>query len=198
MRSEQLLAVGIFAVASVVSSALGGREDGTPPPTVERHDAPFALDAPTLTPSPVPSATPEASMTPVPTETPTPLPANATARAGGNDDAPPSGNRAEWPADVQARERALLFALAESPWPSSLWPAVLTISYCESTWNPGAIGSGGHRGLMQIAPIHIPTWIAGAGFGWDDMLLPGPNLAVAYALYLDQSWQPWSCRYALN
>ena len=62
---------------------------------------------------------------------------------------------------------------------------------CESGGDPWAYYAG-HRGLMQIAPVHI------AKVGGDLSLLydPAVNLRVAYAIWLDSggNWEQWACR----
>ncbi len=52
---------------------------------------------------------------------------------------------------------------------------------CESGGDPQAVSPAGHRGLYQIGYVHIER-ITRLGYTWDDMLLAGPNLAVAYDL----------------
>ncbi|KKK65642.1 hypothetical protein LCGC14_2972060, partial [marine sediment metagenome] len=69
----------------------------------------------------------------------------------------------------------------------------LRVAWCESEWREDAVSAYGHRGIYQIAPVHIPR-IEAMGYTWDDMLLAGPNVAVAYALWLEQGWSPWICR----
>lgn len=64
---------------------------------------------------------------------------------------------------------------------------------CESGGDPRAISSAGHRGLYQIGYVHIER-IMRLGFTWDDMLIAGPNIAVAYDLQSEQGWDPWTCR----
>ncbi len=158
-------------------------------------------------PGPVSSAegaggTSVATATDAPTEESTVTamtPTNGTGMApvispGGND-APPSGNRAEWPAETQAREKAVLFALAASPWPSELHAQVLSVSFCESSWRPGA-ENGISYGLLQLTPLWF-TYYGVLFSGWADIHV---NLALAWQVYnydLERGqapWNQWSCK----
>lgn len=84
------------------------------------------------------------------------------------------------PADIAAAIRAYA-------WPYA-W-ATSTI-FCESTFDPGAEGKAGERGLTQIAFVHIDR-IHRLGFTWAQMYEVGPNLAVAYDLWSEQGERPW-------
>ena len=53
-----------------------------------------------------------------------------------------------------------------------------------------ATGWAGERGIMQIAYDHIDR-IQRLGFTWAQMYEVGPNLAVAYDLWLEQGEHPW-------
>lgn len=68
----------------------------------------------------------------------------------------------------------------------------LRVARCESTMRPDAVGRAGERGLMQVHPVHRAR-IERLGYTWDQMLQPGPNLAVAHDLYREQGWRPWTC-----
>jgi len=46
---------------------------------------------------------------------------------------------------------------------------------------------------MQLNVIHKAR-AARLGYSWEEMLEAGPNLCVAYDLWLDQGWGPWSCK----
>lgn len=70
------------------------------------------------------------------------------------------------------------------------WPCAeaLAVARCESGLSPSAV-NGQHAGLFQIAlDWHRPK------FGGADPFDAGANVAVAYAIWLDQSWLPWSCK----
>lgn len=74
----------------------------------------------------------------------------------------------------------------------------LDVSWCESGHNPLAVGAIGERGLMQIAPVHIPR-INRLGFTWNDMFEPTANILVAIDIWLDtESWAAWSCKPVLD
>src|SRR3990172_7670993 len=57
----------------------------------------------------------------------------------------------------------------------------LDIFYCESTWNPHAIGYAGERGIPQIHPIHFEAYSVDG-----DQLAHYPDIAgyIAYKIYL--------------
>lgn len=75
------------------------------------------------------------------------------------------------------------WALAESPWPSDLWPTVERIVQCESNGNAAAVGPGGYQGLMQVDPrLHGPVPPDAVG-----------QLTQAYGVYLRQGWSAWGC-----
>lgn len=65
----------------------------------------------------------------------------------------------------------------------------------ESSLNQWAVGSTfGERGLYQIHPVHQGDYIPALGYTWDDMFQVIPNIDVAYSLYRDRGWSPWSVR----
>lgn len=70
----------------------------------------------------------------------------------------------------------------------------VSVARCESGLNPRAISpGGGNYGLFQINTVHR-GWVANMGYTWDQMLEPGPNIAVAYALWSGSGWGPWTCK----
>lgn len=70
----------------------------------------------------------------------------------------------------------------------------LRVAHCESRLNPAVVSSGGgNLGLFQVNTIHRSRWEA-MGYSRADMLTAGPNVAVAYSLWSEQGWRPWSCR----
>ena len=85
--------------------------------------------------------------------------------------------------------------IASYPWP---YATTLRIAKCENAyyaygyWRPEAIGEYGERGIMQIHKVHIDR-IHSLGHTWDDMLKVEPNIAVAYDLWAEQGWGPWTC-----
>ena len=60
----------------------------------------------------------------------------------------------------------------------------------ESGGNPRAVG-GTSRGLFQI---NGSAHAARVGGDLDALFDPATNVRVAYAIWLDQGWRPWSCR----
>jgi hypothetical protein len=64
--------------------------------------------------------------------------------------------------------------------------------YGESNGYAAVISAGGHRGLFQLDPIHAWRFVA-RGWTWADALVAERNIAVAYELYTERGWQPWSC-----
>ena len=71
--------------------------------------------------------------------------------------------------------------------------AYRVVRYCEDKeLEPGQVGDAGERGLFQIHSVHLER-IERLGWTWEDMLEVVPNVAVAYDLWLDMGWEPWSC-----
>ena len=67
----------------------------------------------------------------------------------------------------------------------------LLVAECESTLRPWAMSSdGSNAGIMQVNITHLAR-IERMGYAWNDMLLVGPNLDVAHAIWLEQGWGPW-------
>lgn len=87
-------------------------------------------------------------------------------------------------------EDDLLALLAESPWPRHEWPTVVRVAYCESRFQPEAVGDGGRaEGLMQI---RTDVWHRLARSF--DLMDARDNLTAAYVAYLEAGgWWPWSC-----
>lgn len=82
--------------------------------------------------------------------------------------------------------------LAEYPWDVSIAVAVMQ---AESGCNPQALNpTDNHRvctgsmGLMQIGCLHAQTY----GVSVEGLYDPATNIRIAYALYLEHGWQPWS------
>lgn len=76
------------------------------------------------------------------------------------------------------------------------------VAGCESTGDetgehldPAAI-NGDHSGLFQLARRYHEDRARRLGFTWDQMLQPGPNIAVAADLFAEHQWGPWTCRWA--
>lgn len=70
------------------------------------------------------------------------------------------------------------------------------VSGCESGHDPSAVSpGGGNWGLFQINVVHKRR-VANMGYSWDQILDPFVNAAVARAIYDEQGWGPWTCRWA--
>lgn len=64
------------------------------------------------------------------------------------------------------------------------------ISLQEARFDPLAVGSAGERGVFQIHGVH-----AGRVEGSLDRLFRAEvNVRVAHELWLDQGWEPWTCK----
>lgn len=72
------------------------------------------------------------------------------------------------------------------------WTA-LQVMWCESGGKPWKTGVRGERGLFQIHPIHASGNVVRAGYTWDQMYEPEPNVAVALFMWSNSGWEPWSC-----
>ena len=90
-------------------------------------------------------------------------------------------------------------ALARSPWPPYLWPQLIAVARCESSLNPLAVGDHGRAlGLMQVrVDAHLDR-IHKLLYTPEQLLELGPNLEVAYDIYKESGWKPWSCSYVLR
>ena len=74
--------------------------------------------------------------------------------------------------------------LPETSWPESEWPAVEAVAWCESRWDPSAVGLLGEQGVLQVRPeFHgpVPTDVLG-------------QLEQGFDIWSEYGWQPWSCR----
>jgi hypothetical protein len=85
------------------------------------------------------------------------------------------------------------------------WPGdddkAVRVAGCESTGDrsgptydldPGATGSAGERGTLQLHPVHRER-VASLGYSWDDMYDAGKNTIVAWDLFTESGWEPWTC-----
>lgn len=71
------------------------------------------------------------------------------------------------------------------------WPRheARAVRWCESTNNPNATGRAGEAGHFQIHPVHWWRFRASES-PWN----PEANTRVAYEIWLEQGWRPWTCR----
>lgn len=63
----------------------------------------------------------------------------------------------------------------------------------ESGGDAGAESPGGHRGLFQLASLHAWRFEA-HGWTWDDAFVAERNMEIAYEIWQDSAWIPWSCK----
>lgn len=77
--------------------------------------------------------------------------------------------------------------LSQYNWPVEQAERVLM---CESSGDPSAVSPDGQNiGLFQINLVHI-----GKLRGGESLLDPVVNVRIAYQIWADQGWGPWSCR----
>ena len=69
----------------------------------------------------------------------------------------------------------------------------IAVAGCESTFDLQAISRTNDYGLFQINRIHERR-VTAMGYRWSQMLELRPNADVAFAIYREQGWRPWSCR----
>lgn len=112
--------------------------------------------------------------TPVPA-TPTPVPTAVPALSS-------------WPTE-RALTRGEVASLARAAgFPQWAVPAAVRVAWCESTWKPWATGAAGEYSLFQIHPVHI------ARFNGANPYSPLANARVAYQIWSEQGWGPWTCK----
>lgn|SRR3990167_10104717 len=77
------------------------------------------------------------------------------------------------------------------------WPgddrAALSVAKCESSFDPTA-RNGVHIGLFQLSGRYHRGRAARLGYSWEQMAQVEPNVRVAWDLYSEQKWRPWSCK----
>ncbi len=74
------------------------------------------------------------------------------------------------------------------------WGAeALAVGECESHWKPEAVSRTGDWGVMQLNRRWQEARVNRMGYVWEEVLDPAINLTVAWAIYQEQSWRPWSC-----
>lgn len=84
-------------------------------------------------------------------------------------------------------------SLEASLWPEWSYSILTSIIACESGGIPTQTGKAGERGLMQVHPVHAYKTVVQAGYTWEQMYQPVPNLNVAYLIWQLQGWGAWSC-----
>lgn len=75
-------------------------------------------------------------------------------------------------------------------------PHAIQVARCESGLHPTDT-NGQYMGLFQLGNYHRHR-ATRLGYSWSDMLSPQPNINVAYDLFIEQGWTPWSCRSAIR
>ena len=73
--------------------------------------------------------------------------------------------------------------LPETSWPESEWETVEAVAWCESRWDPSAVGLLGEQGVLQVRPeFHgpVPPDVLG-------------QLEQGYGIWSEYGWQPWAC-----
>lgn len=86
-----------------------------------------------------------------------------------------------WVADLEAPAIEVPAAWAASA-PGVIW--------CESKFNPAAVGAAGERGALQIHPIH-ERGMAKQGLDWRNSEVDRTIYAIQ--MWERSGWQPWSC-----
>lgn len=67
------------------------------------------------------------------------------------------------------------------PWPCG---EALRVAWCESRFDPQAVGEAGERGLFQVLP-HV----------WGPVPAePAGQVAQAHEIWQKHGWRPWTCR----
>ena len=74
--------------------------------------------------------------------------------------------------------------------PAEMAEDAVEVVWCESRWNPEAIGWYGERGLLQVSPIHQPA-MGRADLDYEREV---DRWLYAITLWDRQGWGPWSCR----
>ena len=95
------------------------------------------------------------------------------------------------PVVYPAEEGWMRQVLDKSPWPAELHDEVVEIAFCESSWNPAAVGDDGLAlGLMQVRTDYHQALAKKY-----DLLSPSDNLVAAWAIYVQaqETFRPWSC-----
>jgi soluble lytic murein transglycosylase-like protein len=71
---------------------------------------------------------------------------------------------------------------------------LLRIAWCESRWNPQAVGAGRYFGVFQFAP-HTWKWVSEElGFPEASPLDPLANVEAAAWLYANHGPHHWGCK----
>lgn len=120
----------------------------------------------------------------------------AEASLGGMDIADPVVTAAGGPlsaSEEQFTEAQMRALAAQAGFSEEGMPALLTVTWCESRWSPGAVGrSAGEAGLAQIHPVN---WGRFDQFPSPDPWNPLQNLIVAYQMSQGgTNYWAWTCK----
>jgi Lysozyme like domain len=101
--------------------------------------------------------------------------------------APPAPEPA--PAPTSSAERAI------AHWFPDVYDAAVSVAWCESNMDPGAVSSGGgNHGLFQINSLHRSSFESVTGRPWSDVYDADANARFARHLYDGSGWGPWTCK----
>lgn len=150
-----------------------GRDWRLPSPTIEATATQAATSSPVVSTATV-EAVVEAVSTPAPqaTQSPTFTPPPSKFQPGALD-------------GTSVRD-----VFVSAGWSGAALEQALGVSWCESRWQPGVVGSGRYLGLMQIDG----PWFAHFGYSVADWRDPYVNASVALEIYSRYGWYPWECR----
>lgn len=127
---------------------------------------------PTLTPTRTPTRAPTRTPTPAPpTETPTSPPVRAAAL--------PTG---------KLSEQEMRDVLALAGWSGDDIPRALSVTHCESNWNPDSDSNPPYVGLFQI---DAGFWFPKFGLPVQQAYDPVMNATVARWIFAQSGWSPW-------
>ena len=72
---------------------------------------------------------------------------------------------------------------------------VLYVAWCESRMNPQAISPTNRNGTRDygLMQINNGAWQEYFGERWAQVLNAEQNIAMAYEIYSQYGWQPWTC-----
>lgn len=83
-------------------------------------------------------------------------------------------------------------SLIMARWGPEHGPKAVAVARCESGLNPQA-SNGSHHGLFQISKRWHEARVNRMGYSFEQMYEAQPNIEVAYAIWSEQGWRPWTC-----
>lgn len=176
------IAFALAPMALTLPDEMAIHEDANPP------NAPaYVYRASIIIPAPFPSER-AAYIEPTQEPTVTPMPAPTVAL-------PVYAQPKLTPAIDAARMREIV---AAAGFPPETQDAALAVAWCESNFNPGAVGAAGELGQFQIHPVHFPYLRETFGPAVD-IASPEVNAWYAYRLSAGGTdWSHWSCKKVLR